>query len=127
MVDFTGWACVNCRKMEENVWPDVADLIGEYTLVSLYVDEKSSLPNEQQFEYLLGEKKQRVRTVGDKWSFVETHCFDANTQPYYVLLNENGEMLNVPVGYTPNISDYSRFLKTGLDNYKAGKTATGQM
>lgn len=127
LVDFTGWACVNCRKMEENVWPDVADLIGEYTLVSLYVDEKAALPNEQQFEYLLGEKKQRVRTVGDKWSFVETHCFDANTQPYYVLLNANGEMLNAPVGYTPNISDYSKFLKTGLDNYKTGKTAVGQM
>ncbi len=126
LVDFTGWACVNCRKMEENVWPDVADLIDKYTLVSLYVDEKAGLPEEQQFEYKLGEKKQRVRTVGDKWSFVQTHCFASNTQPYYVLLNDNGELLNAPVGYMPNIADYTAFLKKGLDNYKDGKTAIGQ-
>jgi len=127
LVDFTGWACVNCRKMEENVWPDVANLIEEYTLVSLYVDEKASLQEQEQFEYFLGDKKQRVRTIGDKWSFVETHCFASNTQPLYVLLNENGELLNAPTGYTPNISDYSSFLKKGLDNYKTGKTAVGQM
>ena len=85
------------------------------------------MQEQEQFEYYLGEKKQRVRTVGDKWSFVETHCFASNTQPLYVLLNENGELLNAPTGYTPNISDYSSFLKKGLDNFKAGKTAVGQM
>ncbi len=123
LVDFTGWACVNCRKMEENVWPDekVAKLIDQYTLVSLYVDENIPLPKEEQFEYTLNGKKKRVRTVGNKWSYLQTKCFETNSQPYYVLMNEKGEFLNTPVAYTPDIDAYASFLEQGLDNYKAGK------
>ena len=122
LLDFTGWACVNCRKMEENVWPKMEQLMEEYTLISLYVDENISLPKEEQFAYKLGEKKKRVRTVGNKWSYLETKCFNTNTQPFYVLLNHDGEHLVPPKGYTPDMKEYSDFLETGLKNFKKGKS-----
>ena len=123
-VDFTGWACVNCRKMEENVWPKVTDLLEEYTIVSLYVDEDIELPKEEQFEYTLNGKKRKVRTVGNKWSYLQTTCFATNTQPYYVLLNADGELLEKPVGYTPNALEYRSFLENGLSKFESEKTAS---
>ncbi|MGB1205265.1 MAG: protein-disulfide reductase DsbD domain-containing protein [Chitinophagales bacterium] len=123
-VDFTGWACVNCRKMEENVWPQVTDLLEEYTMVSLYVDEGRALPKEEQFEYMLNGKKRKVKTVGNKWSYLQTTCFATNTQPYYVLLNADGELLEKPVGYTPNTLEYRSFLENGLNKFESGKTAS---
>jgi len=121
LVDFTGWACVNCRKMEENVWPDVHKLMEEYTIVSLYVDEDIALPKDEQFRYELEGKKKRVRTVGNKWSYLEATCFNTNSQPYYVLLNHDGEHLANPRGYTPDITTYSSFLEQGIENFKNGK------
>lgn len=124
MIDFTGWACVNCRKMEENVWtkPEIASLINQYTLVSLYVDEKIPLPEGQQFEYELLGKTKKARTVGDKWSYLQTSCFNTNTQPYYALVTPSGEFLNAPLGYTPEVDKYADFLKEGLLNYQKGAT-----
>lgn len=120
LVDFTGWACVNCRKMEENVWPlpEVSELIEEYTLVSLYVDEDIQMPKEEHFTYYLNGKKRKARTVGNKWSYLQTSCFATNTQPYYVLLNEKGELLEKPKGYTPNVKEYTDFLENGMKNFK---------
>ncbi len=120
LVDFTGWACVNCRKMEENVWPSVEELMQEYTIVSLYVDEDIALPKDEQFRYELNGKKKRVRTVGNKWSYLQSTCFNINSQPYYVLLNHEGEHLATPRGYTPNVDEYSTFLQKGINNFKKG-------
>lgn len=127
LVDFTGWACVNCRKMEENVWSKMPDLLHKYTVVSLYVDEKKMLPESEQFVYEVNGKKRRVRTVGDKWSYLQSTCLGTNTQPFYVLMNEKGEFLNQPVGYTPDLVAYSQFLEEGLKNYKSGKTIEDQL
>jgi len=126
LLDFTGWACVNCRKMEENVWPKLEKLMEEYTLISLYVDEDIKLPKKEQFAYELNGKKKRVRTVGNKWSFLETDCFLTNTQPYYVLLNHEGEHLTAPKAYTPDVAEYENFLKSGVKNFKKGKTLMGK-
>ena len=125
LLDFTGWACVNCRKMEENVWPKMESLMKEYTLISLYVDEDIKLPKDEQFAYELNGKKKRVRTVGNKWSFLETDCFLTNTQPYYVLLNHEGEHLTAPKAYTPDVDEYKNFLQAGVTNFKKGKTLMG--
>lgn len=118
LIDFTGWACVNCRKMEENVWPHVDNLLKNYTIVSLYVDEDIALPKEEQTTYESNGKKKRLKTVGDKWSFLQTKCFGINTQPYYVLVNKDGELLNKPVGYTKDVKEYAAFLQEGLDNHE---------
>jgi len=122
LIDFTGWACVNCRKMEENVWPKLDELMEKYTLVSLYVDESVKLPKEEQFTYTQNGKRKKVRTVGNKWSYLQTKCFGTNSQPYYILMNHEGEYLNPPRGYTPHIKDYATFLEEGIDNFQNGQT-----
>lgn len=122
LVDFTGWACVNCRKMEENVWPYTKELLDQYEVVSLYVDEKIPLPADQQIAYTVGNKVRIAKQVGEKWSALETSCFASNTQPYYALLTPEGELLADPVGYTPNITQYEKFLKEGIERYEQGKT-----
>ncbi len=122
MIDFTGWACVNCRKMEEHVWtdPEVFKVIkDEFILISLYVDDREKLPEEDQFTFLKptgGTKK--IRTVGDLWGTFQTVNFKNNSQPFYVLMNDNYELLNKPTAYTPNISEYLAWLKDGLANFK---------
>ncbi len=125
LLDFTGWACVNCRKMEENVWPKMEELMKEYTLISLYVDENVKLPKEEQFAYELNGKKKKVRSVGNKWSYLQTKCFNTNSQPFYILLNHEGEHLAPPRGYTPELKDYSDFLEEGVKNFKRGKSLLG--
>ncbi|MCH2199058.1 MAG: thioredoxin family protein [Flavobacteriales bacterium] len=122
LVDFTGWACVNCRKMEETVWTDtlVDKTISEnYVLVSLYVDDKNDLPSEQQgvfeFEHEGEKKTKRISTIGHKWGTFQTHYFNNNSQPYYVLLSPDGELLTKPVGYTPDIEEYQNFLECGIE------------
>ncbi len=124
MIDFTGWACVNCRKMEENVWTqsNVSEHLNEYVIASLYVDEKVKLPEEEHFKYMQGSKQKSVKTVGNKWSFLEFGCYKKLSQPYYVLLNENGELLGKPRGYTPDVDTYADFLEEGLAMYKDGKS-----
>lgn len=119
MIDFTGWACVNCRKMEEHVWPEkeVYDLISkDYVLVSLYVDDKEMLPEDQQYVSAFSGKK--IRTVGNKWSDFQSSYFGVNSQPYYVLISPDGKVLNTPAPYTPDVSEYAEFLECGLDAYQ---------
>jgi thiol:disulfide interchange protein DsbD len=114
LVDFTGWACVNCRRMEEGVWvdPEVKKIMSEkYVLVSLYVDEKKALPESEQFTSCLTGK--RVTTVGNKWSNLQVVNFKSNSQPQYVLLSPQGKLLAEPVGYTSK-DEYLSFLKQGL-------------
>jgi len=122
MLDFTGWACVNCRKMEENVWPEKAifDLLSkEYIIISLYVDDKRALPESEQFifETANGTKKP-ILTVGNKWATFQAENFTSASQPLYVLLTPNGELLTDPVGYTPNAAEYEAFLRRGLEAMK---------
>ncbi|MBS1580849.1 MAG: thioredoxin family protein [Bacteroidetes bacterium] len=119
LVDFTGYACVNCRKMEEHVWPvpAVHSLIDkDYVLVSLYVDDKEELPTTEQRDYTTCTGKQkRLVTKGNKWSTLQTETFVNNSQPYYVLLSPDGELLTDPVPYTPDADEYQAFLQRGLE------------
>lgn len=119
MLDFTGWACVNCRKMEENVWPHKAifDVLSkEYVLVSLYVDDKRELPKEEQFIYETGTGiKKPILTKGNKWATLQSENFISASQPLYVLLSPDGRLLTDPLGYTPNKAEYETFLRRGLE------------
>lgn len=124
LIDFTGKACVNCRKMEENVWPKdgVHELLKEqFVLVSLYVDDRKPLAEEDQFTYELNGKKKKIRTVGDKWATFETVNFENNSQPLYVIVSPDGTLMNNPVGYTPDVNTYQQFLECGLDAYNESK------
>ncbi len=119
LLDFTGYACVNCRRMEENVWsdPQVYKLMKEkFIVISLYVDDKKNLPSNQRFTYTTKDGNKRdIRTVGDKWSVFETENFKSNSQPLYAILNTNEELVNVPSGYAPNVKDYLNWLQAGVD------------
>ena len=117
MIDFTGHACVNCRKMEEQVWPKGAvndRLQNDFVLISLYVDEKIELPEEQ--------KTDRIRNYGQKWATFQAEYFNNNSQPYYVLLSPDGKLLNNPVGYTPDVEAYEAFLDCGLEAFESINT-----
>ena len=118
-----GHACVNCRKMEENVWdkPGVIEkLSNDYILISLYVDEKVELPENEKTEYTdYRGRKKRFETVGDKWAHLQTTCYNVNAQPYYVLLDKDENILvNPPKGFTPDIPTFAAYLQKGLDNHK---------
>ncbi|RNC89922.1 MAG: DUF255 domain-containing protein [Allomuricauda sp.] len=120
LLDFTGWACVNCRKMEENVWsdPKIYGLIRDnYVLISLYVDDRKELPVEEQFDfkYETGRIK-TIQTVGQKWGTFQTLNFNAASQPYYVLLSPDLEVLNEAVQYV-NADIYEEWLQSGLEAY----------
>lgn len=118
MLDFTGWACVNCRKMEEQVWsdPEVYEVLkNNYTLVSLYVDDREELPEQEQFNYVRANGSiKKIKTVGDKWATFQTVNFQNNSQPFYVLLDTNLNLLNAPIGYTPDAKEYLAWLKQGI-------------
>lgn len=119
MVDFTGHGCVNCRKMELAVWHDakVRDLLTkDYVLISLYVDEKAPLPAPMEVEE--NGQTTTLRTIGDKWSYLQRSKFGANAQPFYVLLDNNGRPLNTSYSYDEDVDKFVKFLKTGLDNYR---------
>lgn len=122
MLDFTGWACVNCRKMEEHVWSasKVYDILSkEYIIISLYVDDRKELLETEKFEYLKpnGTLK-KIKTIGDKWATLQTINFQNNSQPFYVLLDQKMQLLNHITAYTPNVDDYYNWLKLGLDHFK---------
>jgi thiol:disulfide interchange protein len=121
MIDFTGHACVNCRKMEEHVWPTqevYKYLKDDFVLISLYVDEKIDLPEvEQKTVPMKSGGTRKLRTTGHKWQYLQTENFNNNSQPYYVLLSPDGKMLNHPVGYTPESSEYADFLECGLQKF----------
>lgn len=123
MIDFTGYACVNCRKMEEHIWPlEKIDnyLRNEYVLISLYVDDKKELPTNEKVEVnRVNGGKRLLKNYGHKWANFQTQFFKSNSQPYYVLLNSDGtQVLNEPVGYTPDEDDYAEFLEQGLKVFK---------
>ncbi|MBU3820561.1 thioredoxin family protein [Flavobacteriaceae bacterium XHP0103] len=120
MLDFTGYACVNCRKMEEHVWskPKIDKYLrNEYVLISLYVDDKKPLPEDQQvLVNRINGGTRKLENYGHKWAHFQTQFFQTNSQPYYVLLSPDGkEVLNAPVGYTPDEDEYAQFLQCGLD------------
>ena len=119
MVDFTGWGCVNCREMESKVWidPKVRDIMTkDYVLISLYVDEKEKLPEKITVEE--NGQTRILRTIGDKWSYLQRVKFGANAQPFYVLLDNEGKPLNGSYSHDEDVEKYINFLQTGLDNYK---------
>jgi thiol:disulfide interchange protein DsbD len=121
LLDFTGWACVNCRKMEENVWsdPSVYPIINdEYILISLYVDDRKELAENEQFDfkYETGRVK-TIKTIGQKWGTFQTLNFNAASQPYYVLLSSDMEVLNTAIQYT-DVETYKAWLEKGLENNK---------
>ncbi len=118
IIDFTGFGCVNCRKMEAAVWsdPQVADILNhKYVLISLYVDDKTALP--EPVEVTENGQTRTLRTVGDKWSYLQRVKFGANAQPFYVLLDNDGMPLNSSRSYNEDIQEYIQFLNTGLSNY----------
>lgn len=120
MIDFTGWACVNCRKMEQNVWPkpEVLNLLkNEVVLISLYVDDKRPLEVDEVTESKLKPGKQ-LKYIGQKWSELQTIKYKANSQPFYVLMNHNEDNLMQPVGYTPDVEAYYNWLKDGISKFK---------
>ena len=125
MIDFTGWACVNCRKMEEQVWTrdDIYSVItDDYILVSLYVDDRKKLDSDNTFNFLkpTGGTK-AIKTVGDKWATFQTVNFKNNSQPYYILIDKDFNLLNSPLGYTPDADAYLKWLQQGLNTFYKNK------
>ena len=122
MLDFTGYGCVNCRKMELAVWtdPKVSDIINnDYVLITLYVDNKTLLSSP--VKIMENGTERTLRTVGDKWSYLQRVKFGANAQPFYVLIDNEGKPLNKSYSYDESIPKYIEFLQTGLENYKKEK------
>lgn len=121
LLDFTGWACVNCRKMEENVWSDidVYPLLKEdYVLISLYIDDRKELPSKEQFDFKFESGRVKtIKTIGEKWGTFQTINFNAASQPYYVLLSPNLEVLNSAI-QSADSDVYREWLLKGLENYK---------
>ncbi|MEW7290526.1 protein-disulfide reductase DsbD family protein [Aquimarina sp. 2304DJ70-9] len=121
MIDFTGWACVNCRKMEEQVWSyqEITDILKEeYILISLYVDDRKLLDDNDQFKFLKPDGGvKNIKTVGDKWATFQTLNFKNNSQPYYVLLDSEMNLLNHTTAYTPDTNEYLKWLKKGIKNF----------
>ncbi len=123
LLDFTGWACANCRKMEENVWSDpgvMSRLQNDFVLISLYVDDRKLLPEEQQgISESTGKK---IKTVGNLWSDFQAKHYGTNSQPYYIVLNHNSlTPLNPPIAYEPNIQKYINWMDTGKALFESGK------
>ena len=119
LIDFTGYGCVNCRKMEASVWtdPSVTDILTkDYVLISLYVDDKTPLP--QPMEVTFNGEKCTLRTIGDKWSYLQASKFGANAQPFYIPVDNEGNPLNAAFSFKEDVSAYLDFLHKGLDNYR---------
>ena len=116
LLDFTGWACVNCRKMEEHVWtdPEVKKLMQQYVLISLYVDDKEELPKDKQFDFKhRNGRVEYIKTIGDKWATFQEVNFSSASQPYYVLLSPDTELLSTPVQYV-DVETYKEWLRKGV-------------
>lgn len=119
LLDFTGYACVNCRKMEDYVWSDpavMAMLKEEFVLISLHVDDKKVMPESEQ--YISPTTNKKIKTIGNKWSDFQITNYQANAQPYYIILDQEENRMNEPVGYTPDVETYKMWLQDGLNNYK---------
>jgi thiol:disulfide interchange protein DsbD len=116
LIDFTGWACVNCRKMEQNVWPkgNILPLLkNEVVLISLYVDDQRSLPENE--KYTSEETGKKIKTIGNKWSDLQIKRYKANAQPFYVLMDLNEGNLIDPVGYTPDPEEFENWMREGIN------------
>ncbi|MGC3945477.1 MAG: cytochrome c biogenesis protein CcdA [Chryseolinea sp.] len=128
LIDFTGWACVNCRKMEENVWnkPEVNSFIREnYILVSLYVDDRKKLPVQERITYTTKDNNRKdIITHGDKWTTFEAENFGQVSQPFYVILNNDEVLLNNPIGYTPDVKEYLDWLMCAKDAFDRSVVAS---
>ena len=125
LIDFTGYGCENCRKMEEFVWsePDILPILqNDVVLASLYVDDKEQLPENQKTKIDLGDgQMKKIKTIGDRWSMFQQVNFNNNSQPHYVLVTPDGKVINTPVsGYMPK-EDFKKFLECGVDFYKNKK------
>lgn len=119
LIDFTGYACVNCRKMEDKVWSEdriLSILNKDIVLISLYVDSKIELPAKEQ--YISETTGKKIKTIGNKWSDFQITKYKTNSQPYYILVNLAEENLNDPIGYTPDVHEYETWLKEGIANFK---------
>lgn len=119
LLDFTGFACVNCRKMEDYVWSDpriLSILNNDVVLISLYVDDKRELPLDEQ--YTSKETGKEIQTIGNKWSDFQITRYKANAQPYYIILDTKEKSLNKATGYTPDIAEYEQWLKSGIQQFK---------
>jgi thiol:disulfide interchange protein DsbD len=119
LIDFTGHSCVNCRKMEASVWSDkevLKRLKNNYVLISLYVDDKTELPKNEQYVSSFSGKK--VKTIGNKWSDLQASTFKTNSQPYYVLLNSDQKVLVAPQAFNLDVKNYINFLDSGLAAYQ---------
>lgn len=125
LIDFTGWACNNCRKMESQVWTDPEvdkRLRNDVVLVSLYVDDKTELPIEQQGTKKLGDKTKNIKTIGNKWSFMQADRYKTNAQPQYILVDNNEVMLtNRTTNYDPSVQLYIDWLDEGIKEFKNRK------
>jgi thiol:disulfide interchange protein DsbD len=122
LIDFTGHSCVNCRKMEASVWSDpevLKRLKNDYVLISLYVDDKTELPENEKYISKFSGKK--IKTLGNKWSDFQAATFNTNSQPYYVLVNPSGQVLVTPQAFNLDINNYIKFLDSGLDAYQNKK------
>jgi thiol:disulfide interchange protein DsbD len=122
MLDFTGWACVNCRKMEEQVWSDseVKRMLStEVVLISLYVDERTKLPEEEQYKTTIAGKSKKVRTVGDKWTVLQIERYKTNSQPYYLVLDHDENQLGNPANYQDHgeVDLFKNWLQEGIDAF----------
>lgn len=122
MIDFTGWACVNCRKMEEKVWsdPEVKRLLKEeVVLISLYVDERTPLSENEQYITTIAGKKKKVRTVGDKWTVLQAETYKTNSQPYYVILDHDENQLGVSANYQDfgKVDLFKQWLEDGIKEF----------
>jgi len=123
MLDFTGWACVNCRKMEEQVWSNSnvkKILTNDVVLISLYVDERIDLPVDQQYQTKLAGKTKKVKTTGDKWMVLQANTFGTNSQPYYVILDNNEKQINEAANYQDygTVAKFQDWLNRGLAEYE---------
>lgn len=119
LLDFTGYACVNCRKMEELVWSDpkvLGVLKNDIVLISLYVDDKKDLPESEQ--YVSETTGKKIKTIGNKWSDLQIKTYKANAQPFYVIVDHQSKNLVEPSAYNPDVEDYFNWLKTGIGKFK---------
>jgi len=118
LLDFTGHACANCRKMEENVWsdPEILKILKtDVVLISLYGDDQRKLPESEQY---ISKSGSEVTTIGKKWRIFQIERYNINAQPYYAILDSDGKDLNSPVGYTPNVNEYKKWLEDGISKFK---------
>ncbi|HZH68305.1 MAG TPA: cytochrome c biogenesis protein CcdA [Chitinophagales bacterium] len=119
LIDFSGYGCVNCRKMEEQVWvkDDIRPLLGEFVIASLYVDDRTPLPESEQYQSTVSGKLKDIKTIGNKWTDFEIRHFKKASQPNYVIIDTDLNVLTLPIGYS-DASDYKAFLECGLDEFK---------